>query len=65
MPIITAMILSGRTREQKSAFIREVTEAAVTTLSVQPQQVRVIIQEVAHEHWGTGGVTKADLESGA
>jgi len=65
MPIITAMILSGRTREQKRMLIQQVTQAAVTTLSVQPQQVRVIIQEIAPEHWGSGGVTKIDAEGGA
>lgn len=60
MPIITANILNGRTTEQKRALISELTGAAVRALGVQPGQVRVIINEVAPEHWGTGGVSKAD-----
>ena len=60
MPVFTANILTGRTREQKSALIREVTDAAVRTLGVKPEQVRIIINEVPPEHWGAGGVSKAD-----
>lgn len=60
MPVISANILSGRTPDQKRALIRGLTEAAVQALGVQPEQVRVIIQEVAPEHWGVGGISKAD-----
>ncbi len=62
MPIITANILMGRTVDQKRALISELTEAAVRTLGVQHGQVRVIIREVAPEHWGVGGISKADQE---
>ncbi|MCB2013466.1 MAG: 4-oxalocrotonate tautomerase family protein [Sphingobium sp.] len=65
MPIINVNILSGRTVDQKRALIRELTDAAVRTIDVQPSQVRVIINEVAPEHWGTGGVSKADQGGGA
>ncbi|WP_428331836.1 tautomerase family protein [Novosphingobium sp.] len=63
MPIITASILTGRNTAQKSAFIREVTAAAVRTLGVEPQQVRVLIQEIDPAHWGVAGVSKADQEN--
>lgn len=62
MPIITANILSGRTDDQKSELIRALTDAAVRTLDVQPMQVRVIINEVAPQHWGIGGLSKAEME---
>lgn len=65
MPIITASILSGRTDSQKRALIRSLTDAAIRSLDVQPGQVRIIINEVAPEHWGVGGVSKADQEGGA
>lgn len=65
MPIITVNILSGRTDSQKRALIRSLTDAAVNSLDVQLAQVRIIINEVAPEHWGAGGVSKADQESGA
>ena len=62
MPIITAQILSGRSREQKRLFARDVSQAAVNNLGVEPQQVRVLIQEIDPEHWVVGGVSKADME---
>lgn len=65
MPVITANILNGRTNDQKRALIKSLTEAAVQALGVQPGQVRVIINEVPPEHWGVGGVSKADQEGGA
>ncbi|MFO1260896.1 MAG: 4-oxalocrotonate tautomerase family protein [Sphingomonadaceae bacterium] len=65
MPIITANILSGRPDNQKRELIRSLTDAAVHALNVQPGQVRIIINEVAPEHWGVGGVSKADQEGGA
>lgn len=65
MPIINASILSGRTRDQKRALVRELAEGAVRALGVREEQVRVIITEVAPEHWGVGTRTKADLEGQA
>jgi len=62
MPIINASILEGRTVEQKRALIRELAEGAVRALGVREEQVRVIINEVSPENWGTGAISKADLE---
>ncbi|MET0012153.1 MAG: 2-hydroxymuconate tautomerase family protein [Sedimenticola sp.] len=63
MPLIQATIIQGRAPEQISAFIELVTTAAVKTLNVKPEQVRVIINEVPSEHWGIGGVSKAVLDA--
>jgi 4-oxalocrotonate tautomerase len=65
MPLIQATILQGRTLEQKREFFARVTQVAVETLNVKPEQVRVVINEVAPEHWCIGGVTKADLDQRA
>ncbi|MFZ1343035.1 tautomerase family protein [Thiothrix eikelboomii] len=65
MPLIQATILQGRTPEQKAAFFQEVTAAAVKNLNVKPEQVRVVINEVAPEHWCIGGVSKAELDKRA
>lgn len=61
MPIITALLISGRTPEKKAAFITAVTEAAVRSLEVPPDSVRVIIQEIPGEHFAVAGVTKKPL----
>lgn len=61
MPITQAFLLEGRTQEQKAAFIEAVTDAAVRTVNVAPESVRVIITEMPKAHFGIGGRSAADL----
>ncbi|WP_066365302.1 2-hydroxymuconate tautomerase family protein [Neobacillus fumarioli] len=58
MPIIQVQILEGRTDEQIRNLIAELTKSTVHCLQVKPEQVRVIVQTVPKNYWGTGGVTK-------
>ncbi|GMA59910.1 4-oxalocrotonate tautomerase [Alicyclobacillus fastidiosus] len=60
MPLIQMSIIEGRPPELKKELIREVTDAVVRTLGAKPEAVRVILYEVPPEHWGVGGVSKAD-----
>lgn len=62
MPLIQATIMEGRTQEQKEAFFKGVTEVAVATLNVRPEQVRVIISEVPKGHWAIGGISVAERD---
>lgn len=62
MPLIQATILEGRTEEQKAAFFRGVTQVAVETLNVKPEQVRVVINQVPKNHWAIGGVSVAERD---
>jgi 4-oxalocrotonate tautomerase len=57
MPIVRIELLQGRTPAKKDELIMRVTDAVVTTLGVNRNQVRVI--EVPPEHWAVGGQTKA------
>lgn len=63
MPIVRIELLQGRTPAMKDELITRVTEAVVTTLGVDPVQVRVILFEVPPEHWAVGGQTKAAQQS--
>ncbi|MFD1707541.1 2-hydroxymuconate tautomerase family protein [Siminovitchia sediminis] len=56
MPIIQVQVLKGRSREEIRGLIADVTEAAVKNLSVKPEQVRVLVTEMEHSHWGAGGL---------
>jgi 4-oxalocrotonate tautomerase len=56
MPTINVQFFEGRTVEQKRAFVKAVTEAAVSTLACSAESVDVIIQEVKKENWATAGV---------
>lgn len=62
MPIMEVTMLEGRRPEQKRAFTAALTNAAVTTLGVNPDQVRIIIREIPPEHFIVGGISKADRE---
>jgi 4-oxalocrotonate tautomerase len=59
VPIIRIELIEGRPPELKEALIRHVTDAVVTTLAVQPAQVRVLLYELPPEHWAVGGRSKA------
>lgn len=60
MPLVQISMMPGRTPEQKKGLIRDVCDAVVRNCAVKPEQVRVIIQEIAPEHWAVGGVSMAE-----
>lgn len=62
MPIIQVQVLEGRSDEKIRELIAGITDTAVRTLDVRPEQVRVIVQPVPGKYWGVGGVTK-DMEN--
>lgn len=60
MPTINVQLFEGRTAEQKRAFVRAVTEAAVKTLECPAESVDILIHEIKREHWATGGKLWSD-----
>ncbi len=63
MPIVRIEMLQGRPPKVKNELIARVTDAVVTTLGVDPEQVRVLLYELPPEHWAVGGQTKATQQS--
>lgn len=62
MPIVRVSLIAGRSPAVKRDLIARVTDAVVQATGVQPQSVRVLIDEVAAEHWAVGGVPKSEME---
>lgn len=62
MPIINIQLISGRSPSQKRTLIKELAQATMQALGVSEQSVRVILTEVAPEHWGIGTQSKADID---
>lgn len=60
MPTITIDLFTGRTPQQKRDLARLLTEATVEALSVEPEKVRVKINEVHPHHSAVGGRLAAD-----
>ena len=63
MPLVQISMLTGRTAEQKRALLRDVTDAVVRNCKVAPEQVRVLIAEIAPEHWAVAGVSRAESDA--
>lgn len=60
MPVIRVELFTGRTREQKRAFTRAVTEAFISTCGGTPESVHVIFQDIEKDDWGVAGQLVSD-----
>lgn len=60
MPIVTVNIKEGRTLDQKRALVSKMTAAVCETMSVPTSAVRIIINEMADEHFAIGGTLVCD-----
>jgi 4-oxalocrotonate tautomerase len=60
MPYVNIQIVGSATREQKERLVAEVTESLVSILNKDRDRTTVVIQEVASENWGIGGLLRDD-----
>ena len=63
MPLIQVTMLKGRTPEQKKALIRELTEAAVSSIDANPESIRVVLYEVDGDHFAVAGETMTERKA--
>jgi len=59
MPIVTVVLLSGRTQAQKDAMYAQVTDALCRTLDCPPEQVRIMVQDYAPDQFAVAGTSVA------
>ena len=57
MPIIEFYLAEGRTPEIKRNLCKAVTNSVVETLGVAPENVRILIRDVAAENFSIAGET--------
>lgn len=55
MPIIRVEMFTGRTRDQKRALVKELTDCFVRTCGGKPESVQVVLVDVERQDWGAGG----------
>lgn len=55
MPILQIHLLEGRDREKKKALVSKVTEAVCESLDVKPEAVKIILSEMALDHYAVAG----------
>lgn len=58
MPVIHIHMMEGRTDAQKEALMRNVTQTVADTLGIQPQSVRILLQELQSGHFAVAGEPK-------
>jgi len=56
MPVIIINMLEGRSAEKKRKLLRKVTDAVVEALEVEPESVRIIINEIPRENFAVAGL---------
>lgn len=60
MPIVQIDLLEGRTHEQKKLMVEKVTQAIVETTGAKPENVSIIIRDMDHGNYASGGVLFSD-----
>jgi 4-oxalocrotonate tautomerase len=60
MPIIQVNMLEGRTVDQKRKLVANMTDAVVKSLDVKPEDVRIILQEMAKHDYAIAGLLFMD-----
>ena len=60
MPVIKVEMFPGKSRDQKRAIVKELTDGMARATGGNPESVWVVINEVEKEDWGFGGVLGAD-----
>ena len=63
MPFVSIRLAGTATREQKAGLVADVTASLVERLGKSPAAVQVVIEEVATENYGAGGILIADRDA--
>jgi 4-oxalocrotonate tautomerase len=56
MPILQIHLLEGRDSGKKKKLVENVTHAVCESLDVKPEQVRIILSEMARENYAAAGI---------
>jgi 4-oxalocrotonate tautomerase len=61
MPIVQINLIEGRSPDQITALIENVTEAVARSVDSEPSTVRVLVNEVPATHWSVGGRSMKEI----
>jgi 4-oxalocrotonate tautomerase len=56
MPYVNVQITKGASKAQKAQIIKDITRSLVSVLDKKPEHIHIVIQEIADEDWGFGGM---------
>lgn len=63
MPFVSIRLSGSATKDQKSGIVADVTRSLVERLGKNPAAVQIVIEEVATENYGAGGLLIADRDA--
>jgi 4-oxalocrotonate tautomerase len=55
MPVVIVKLYEGRTKEQKAAAAKAITDVIVETLKTTPEATQVIFEDVNRNDWAIAG----------
>ena len=55
MPFVSVKMLEGRTKEQKKKLIESISKSVSESLSIDENNVWVVVEEFPSDEWGLGG----------
>jgi len=55
MPVVRVSMLEGRTKEQKAALAKTITDAVVEIAKTKPENVFVLFEDFRKEDWASAG----------
>jgi len=62
MPIVQVHLLEGRSSEQKKKLVAEMTTSICSALGVKPEQVRIILSEMARDDFAVAGILSSEKD---
>jgi 4-oxalocrotonate tautomerase len=63
MPFVSIRLAGSATKDQKSGIVADVTRSLVERLGKNPAAVQIVIEEVATDNYGAGGLLIADRDA--
>lgn len=55
MPVIIVNMIEGRTKKQKQALVKELTEVTCRTIETSKEKVKIIINEISKDNYAIAG----------
>ena len=60
MPIVNIKMLEGRTLKQKKELVEKVTQAVTEAVSVGPERVYIVIEDMQKQNFAQAGVLASE-----
>ena len=60
MPLVHIDLIEGRSKEQISAMVKDVTEAIVKNTGAPAEHVHIVLNQMKKDEYSVGGILKSE-----